>query len=111
MWPSLGRRKASVEPSGDQRGAPSCGPLVMRRGGESPSVATSQRLVSYPSCFAFTVTSTYAARRPSGAICGLATQRNANRSLSERDNESGAHAISDLPARAPWGGDRRSAAP
>ena len=29
----------------------------------------------------------------------------------ERDNESGAHAISDLPARAPWGGDRRSAAP
>src|SRR5439155_8277522 len=83
VWPSLGRRKASVEPSGDQRGAPSCGPLVMRRGGESPSVATSQRLVSYPSCFAFTVTSTYAARRPSGAICGLATQRNANRSLSE----------------------------
>src|SRR6266496_3551580 len=75
--------KASIFPSGDQRGAQSCGPLVMRRAGERPSVATSQRLVSYPSCLAFTVTSTYAARRPSGAICGLATHRNANRSLSE----------------------------
>src|ERR1051326_1922071 len=48
VWPSLGRRKASVEPSGDQRGAASCGPLVMRRGGESPPVATSQRLGSAP---------------------------------------------------------------
>src|SRR5437773_10243876 len=43
--PSLGRRNASVVPSGDQRGAPSLGPAVSRRGGEAPSVPTSHRLV------------------------------------------------------------------
>src|ERR1043166_6866805 len=64
VWPSLGRRKASVEPSGDQRGAASCGPLVMRRGGESPSVATSQRLVSLPPRFAFPAASTCPALPP-----------------------------------------------
>src|SRR5207247_10589595 len=32
--PSLGRRNASVAPSGDQRGAPSRGPAVRRRGGD-----------------------------------------------------------------------------
>src|SRR6266513_587583 len=44
--PSLERRNASVVPSGDQRGPPSLGPAVSRRGGDAPSVATSQRLVS-----------------------------------------------------------------
>src|SRR5213076_2013094 len=44
--PSLGRRQASVAPSGDQRGAPSRGPAVRRRGGDVPSVDTTQRLVS-----------------------------------------------------------------
>src|SRR2546429_7871294 len=46
VWPSVGRRNASVAPSGDQRGAPSCGPLVIRRGGERAPVAASDRLGS-----------------------------------------------------------------
>jgi hypothetical protein len=40
------RRKASVEESGDHRGAVSRGPAVRRRGSEPAEAATAQRLVS-----------------------------------------------------------------
>ena len=40
------RTKATREPSGDQRGDESCGPLVNGRGGPLPSAGTIQRAVS-----------------------------------------------------------------
>jgi hypothetical protein len=43
---SAARVKATVRPSGDQRGAASRGPVVRRRGWEAPDAGTTHRLVS-----------------------------------------------------------------
>ena len=62
-------------PSGDHRGDESRGPVVSRRGGASPAVATTNSAVSYPSFFAFTLTRTKAMLAPSGETCRIPNPR------------------------------------
>src|ERR1051325_3348874 len=113
--PSLGRRKAGVGPSGHQRGAPPDG----RGEPQARFVAVVFRVhghqhVRGPPPVGRDLRARPPAEREQVAIRdGALLRREPGRAhqRGQRDNACGAHAISDLPARAPWGGDRRSAAP
>ena len=74
------RRKASVAPSGDQRGARSRGPAVSGRGAAPPPSRPATARCRSRRVSSLTVTRTNATAFPSGEIWGSAIQTNRNRS-------------------------------